>query len=213
MWVPNTCDSNVPSDPTAGSRFRAQSSPPGLRDWRSGRRRPPRHTRSDGRRPVRQLETGAAPQMFDVRQPPRELSEDATEVQPKTKVVREVLPALRHPAADATDPALRPAQALPRLVSLALGVATHHGGSIARFRRRIVRLMASPTCNGRAMRDGRFYDIVAVPTTHALRSTKIVLLRDLFASDLATMSTSSLIVTSSSVPKLRGSRWSEAPCK
>src|ERR1019366_6749534 len=113
MWVPNTCDSNVPSDPTAGSRFRAQSSPPGLRDWRSGRRRPPRHTRSDGRRPVRQLETGAAPQMFDVRQPPRELSEDATEVQPKTKVVREVLPALRHPAADATDPALRPAQALP----------------------------------------------------------------------------------------------------
>jgi|ERR1019366_6749533 hypothetical protein len=100
-----------------------------------------------------------------------------------------------------------------RLVSLALGVATHNGGSIARFRRRIVRLMASPTCNGRAMRDGRFYDIVAVPTTHALRSTKIVLLRDLFASDLATMSTSSLIVTSSSVPKLRGSRWSEAPCK
>src|ERR1035441_99159 len=147
------------------------------------------------------------------RKPPRELSEDATEVQPKTKVVPEVLPALRHRAADATDPALRPAQALPRLVSLALGVATHHGGSIARFRRRIVRLMASPTCNGRAMRDGRFYDIVAVPTTHALRSTKIVLLRDLFASDLATMSTSSLIVTSSSVPKLRGSRWSEAPCK
>src|ERR1019366_7061341 len=32
---------------------------------------------------------------------------------PRLKVVREVLPALRHPAADATDPALRPAQALP----------------------------------------------------------------------------------------------------
>ena len=52
--------------------------------------------------------------------------------------------------------------------------------------------------------------VVAVAATHALRTAKIVAFRDPFAGNPATMSTNSLIVTSSSVPKFRG-RGSQKP--